>query len=93
MVIHLLNKVEAIHFRFEDSVILAWYSGYLLYFFQLAENDQLSGHPQPCHASGSMLQTQKTQVYISKELAAPFGCLEMVGYERRCEYGTFWTIR
>ena len=28
----------------------------------------------------SMLQTMKTQVYISEELAAPFDCQEKVGY-------------
>jgi len=28
----------------------------------------------------SMLQTRKTQVYISEELAAPFACREKVGY-------------
>jgi hypothetical protein len=28
----------------------------------------------------SMLQTKKTQVYISEELAAPFECWEKVGY-------------
>jgi hypothetical protein len=28
----------------------------------------------------SMLQTKKTQVYISDELAAPFACWEKVGY-------------
>jgi len=27
-----------------------------------------------------MLQTKKTQVYISEELAAPFQCWEKVGY-------------
>ena len=28
----------------------------------------------------TMLQTKKTQVYISEELAAPFECWEKVGY-------------
>ena len=30
--------------------------------------------------SGSMLQTKKTKIYISEELAAPFECWEKVGY-------------
>ncbi len=32
------------------------------------------------HLPSSMLQTKKTQVYISEELAAPFECWEKIGY-------------
>ena len=37
--------------------------------------------PVTPYVPSSMLQTKKTQVYISEELAAPFECWEKVGYE------------
>ena len=36
--------------------------------------------PVTPYVPSSMLQTKKTQVYISEELAAPFECWEKVGY-------------
>ncbi|MBO5683084.1 MAG: hypothetical protein J6S10_03805, partial [Clostridia bacterium] len=36
--------------------------------------------PVTPYLPSSMLQTKKTQVYISEELAAPFACWEKVGY-------------
>ena len=36
--------------------------------------------PVTPYLPSSMLQTKKTQVYISEELAAPFECWEKVGY-------------